>query len=78
MLFRSARVFDRLMLSQAYVVPKFWPRVNPGAYWNHMGRPETYCSGLWFYYNVLWFWWEDADARERLEAAKAEERTFKR
>lgn len=75
---RYARVFDRLMLGNAYVVPKFWPRVNPGVYWNHMGRPEVYCSGLWFYYNVLWFWWEDAEARKALEAAMAEERTFRR
>lgn len=73
-----ARVFDRIMMNQTYVVPKFWPRVNPGVYWNYMRRPEKYCSGLWFYYNVLWYWWEDADARAELESAMAEGRPFER
>lgn len=64
-----ARVFDRIMLGNAYVVPKFWPRVDQGVYWNTMGRPKNYCSGLWFTYNVMWFWWHDEEAAKRLEKA---------
>ena len=62
-----ARVFDRIMMANWYVIPKFWPRYDFGAYWNTMSHPEKYCSGLWYFYNVLWFWWEDVEKRERLE-----------
>lgn len=64
-----ARAFDRIMMSQAYVIPKNWPRVDTGVYWNTMGRPEKYCSGLWLTYNIMWFWWHDAERAERLEQA---------
>jgi microcin C transport system substrate-binding protein len=64
-----ARVFDRIMFANWYVIPKLWPRYDFGAYWNTMGQPEVYAGGLWYFYNVLWFWWEDADRREALEEA---------
>jgi len=64
-----SRVFDRIMMANWYVIPKLWPRCDFGAYWNTMSRPEKYCSGLWYTYNVLWFWWEDPAKREQLDAA---------
>lgn len=64
-----ARVFDRMMTANCYVIPKNWPKHDRGIYWNSMGRPEQYCSGLWLYHNILWFWWEDEQRRERLEEA---------
>lgn len=64
-----ARVFDRIMTANCYAIPKNWPREDRGIYWNSLSRPETYCSGLWLYHNILWFWWEDPERRERLEAA---------
>jgi len=66
-----ARVFDRIMYANWYVVPKYWPRTDRGVYWNTMGRPEKYCSGLWLHYNVMWFWWEDPEKRAALDAAMA-------
>jgi len=63
------RVFDRIMMANWYVVPKLWPRHDFGAYWNTMSRPEKYCSGLWFPYNVMWFWWHDEQKAARLEQA---------
>ncbi|MBL7076390.1 MAG: hypothetical protein ISS31_02860 [Kiritimatiellae bacterium] len=64
-----ARVFDRIMMANWYVIPKIWPRSDFGAYWNFMGQPKVYASGLWYYYNVLWFWWEDPIKRQQLDAA---------
>jgi len=64
------QVFDRIMFANWYLVPKFWPRGDYGAYWNFMKRPKVYASGLWYFYNVMWFWWEDPQRHAALNAAR--------
>ncbi len=64
-----SKALDRILCAQCYVVPKYWPTCDFGCYWNRFGRPEEYASGLWLYYNILWFWWYDADLDDNLKKA---------
>jgi len=65
-----AKVFDRIMVANTYLVPGTWPKRDIGCYSSKLKGPEGYCSGLWFYYNVMWFWWIDPTLDSELEKAK--------
>ena len=64
-----ARVFDRIMLSNHYVVPRTWPIYDYGVYWDYLEQPEEYASGLWFYAVPLRYWWMDLERKREIEAA---------
>jgi len=53
------KVFDRIMCSNWYVLPRTWPVRDHAVYWAHLQGPSTYVSGLWAYYNLRWYWWFD-------------------
>ena len=65
-----AKVFDRIMVANTYLVPGVWPEKDLGCYSSKLRGPEKYCSGLWFYYNVTRFWWIDPDRAKELKKAK--------
>jgi ABC-type oligopeptide transport system substrate-binding subunit len=73
----QAKVFDRIMSAGYYVVPGVWRTYDFAAFNNGLKGPKNYCSGLWFRYNVLWFWWMDPDREEAISAAKAKGLPFK-
>jgi len=58
------------------VVPKYWPRGDNGIYWNKFSRPKTYASGLWFFYNIVWFWSYDQKKADALDAAQKAGKIF--
>lgn len=64
-----AKALDRILISQCYCVPRTWPKYSCGVYWAYLQSPEKYCSGLWYYYNVLWFWWHDEEKYQELQKA---------
>ena len=62
-----SKAFDRIMISQCYIVPKSWPTKDYVIYWNYLKRPKTYCPGLWTTYNVQAHWWMDMDEYRRIK-----------
>jgi len=66
-----SKAFDRIMISQCYIVPKSWPTKDYVIYWSYLKRPKTYCPGLWTTYNVQGFWWIDMDEYRRIKKAIA-------
>lgn len=65
------KVFDRIMCSNWYVLPRTWPTRDHAVYWASLRGPETYVTGLWAYYNIRWFWWFDETRQKAIEAARA-------
>jgi len=66
-----ARVFDRIMCSQWYLLPRTWPTRDHAVYWRYLRGPANYASGLWTYYNIWWFWWFDVERFNAIRDAKA-------
>ncbi len=62
-----AKVFDRIMCSNWYVIPRTWPTRDHAVFWSYIRGPEKYASGLWAQYNIWWYWWFD---QERYDAIK--------
>ena len=73
-----ARVFDRIMCANIYVLPATWPKHDIGCYWAYLKQPKKYCSGLWYVYNVQAYWWVDKEAKRAIEKAKAEGKPYVR
>jgi len=67
-----SQVFDRIMCANIYLVPNTWPEDDYACYSNKLRGPESYCSGLWFVHNVLWFWWIDPDLEQSLQKAQSD------
>lgn len=65
-----SKVFDRIMTANHYLVPGTWPERDYACYASHLRGPENYCSGLWFIYNIRWFWWIDPEDDKALSEAK--------
>jgi len=65
-----AKVFDRIMCNQWYLLPRTWPINDHAVYWNYLRGPEQYASGLWTYYNIWYFWWFDEDRYQAIQQAR--------
>ena len=65
-----SKVFDRIMCSNWYVIPRYWPTRDHGVYWSYLRRPETYASGLWTHYNIWWYWWFDEERYTTIQEAR--------
>ncbi len=65
-----AKVFDRIMCSNWFVIPRYWPTRDHGVFWNYLRGPEKYASGLWTHYNIWWFWWFDQARYDAIKAAR--------
>ena len=62
-----SKAFDRIMISQCYVVPLSWPTMDYVIYWSYLKRPKNYCYALWANWNVIGFWWIDMDEYRRIK-----------
>jgi len=65
-----SKVFDRIMCSNWYVIPRYWPTRDHGVYWSYLRRPDTYASGLWTHYNIWWYWWFDEERYNTIQEAR--------
>jgi microcin C transport system substrate-binding protein len=72
-----SKVFDRIMSAGNYVIPGTWREYDFAAFNNSLAGPKNYCSGLWFRYNVFWFWWIDPEREKAIQAAKEKSLPFK-
>ena len=68
-----AKVFDRIMCNQWYLLPRTWPTNDHAVYWRYLRHPEKYASGLWTYYNIRWFWWFDQERYDKIQEAIAQD-----
>ena len=65
-----AKVFDRIMCSNWYVIPRYWPTRDHGVFANYLRGPEKYATGLWTHYNIWWYWWFDQERYDAIQAAR--------
>ncbi len=64
-----AKVLDRILCANWYVIPRTWPTVDHAVYWNYLRRPKIYTPGLWAFYPLYWYWWFDEARYERIQDA---------
>ena len=64
-----AKVFDRIMCANWYVLPRSWPTLDHAVYWRYLRKPDTYAPGLWTYYNIWWYWWFDEERYQAVQEA---------
>ena len=65
-----AKVFDRIMCSNWYVLPRSWVLRDHAVHWTYLRQPEQYASGLWALYNIWWYWWFDEDRYQAIQDAQ--------
>ena len=66
-----AKVFDRIMCSNWYVIPRYWPTRDHTVFWTYIRGPEHYATGLWTHYNIWWYWWFDQERYDAIKDARA-------
>ena len=70
----SVKVLDRILCANHYVVPHWYLNYDRMACWNRLSYPANQSWRVDYPYNVLTYWWADADKDARLKAAMAQQR----
>lgn len=70
----TVKALDRILCANHYIVPHWYLNYDRMAYWNRLGYPDRQSWRIDYPYNVLTYWWADADKEAKLKSAMEQKR----
>jgi microcin C transport system substrate-binding protein len=70
----AVKALDRILCANHYLILQWYLNYDRMIYWNRLGYPEQQSWRIDYPYNVLTYWWADADKAAKLKSAMEKKR----